>query len=174
LANALAGATVLPLYGLLRLGASPRASWLATSFWPAVPAVAVFLPKSDAAFPCITALVLWLWSSGLVTRSPSRAALAVFVCWLGLFLSLAFLPVGLIAAIATAWPLIRQRSGDGAGSRLRSLAAPLAFGAAGFLLPCLGLWLSSGLDLASVWWINLRNHAGFYGQYPRTWWKWLL
>jgi hypothetical protein len=31
-----------------------------------------------------------------------------------------------------------------------------------------------GINLLSVWWLNLQNHAGFYRQFPRTYWKWLL
>ena len=25
-----------------------------------------------------------------------------------------------------------------------------------------------------MWWLNYQNHAGFYAQYTRTYWKWLL
>jgi hypothetical protein len=30
------------------------------------------------------------------------------------------------------------------------------------------------VNLLNVWWLNYQNHAGFYRQYPRTYWKWLL
>ncbi len=30
------------------------------------------------------------------------------------------------------------------------------------------------LNLPAVWAYNYINHAGFYAQYPRTLWKWLL
>lgn len=34
--------------------------------------------------------------------------------------------------------------------------------------------LGTGCNLLEVWQWNYRNHAGFYLQYPRTYWKWLL
>jgi len=30
------------------------------------------------------------------------------------------------------------------------------------------------VNLLVVWWLNYQNHAGFYAQYQRTYWKWLL
>jgi hypothetical protein len=30
------------------------------------------------------------------------------------------------------------------------------------------------INLFQVWVWNYRNHAGFYDEYPRTYWKWLL
>ena len=36
------------------------------------------------------------------------------------------------------------------------------------------LWLFHNVNLLNVWAWNYRNHAGFYGQFPRTYWRWLL
>src|SRR5262245_20029731 len=44
-------ATLFPLFGLVRCAVSRRGSWLASSFWPSVPALAVFIPKSDCLYP---------------------------------------------------------------------------------------------------------------------------
>src|SRR5579863_2110778 len=85
-----AALTVVPLFCLLRRNVSRRASWLATAFWPAVPALAIFIPKSDCLYPLIATGFLWLWMSGLDRRSPSLAALAGVVLWAGMLLSLAF------------------------------------------------------------------------------------
>ena len=30
------------------------------------------------------------------------------------------------------------------------------------------------VNLPVVWWLNYQNHAGFYGQYTRSYWKWLF
>ena len=30
------------------------------------------------------------------------------------------------------------------------------------------------LNLLRVWYLNFQNHAGFYNEYTRTYWKWLL
>jgi hypothetical protein len=46
--------------------------------------------------------------------------------------------------------------------------------AAGFLLPVGILWMVFDLNLPVVWSWNYRNHAGFYDQFQRTYWKWLL
>ena len=44
----------------------------------------------------------------------------------------------------------------------------------GFTLPTFVLWRVAHLNMLNVWWLNYHNHAGFYLQYPRTYWKWLL
>ncbi|MSR60419.1 MAG: hypothetical protein EXS05_22730 [Planctomycetaceae bacterium] len=205
LALALAALTVCPLYGLLRCRHSAKASWLATAFWPAVPAVAVFLPKSDAWFGCLTALVLWLWSTGVNRDSRLRCTMAGLTLWLGMLFSLAFLAVGFLAAVGTfwnrRWPYHSHSSrtevaprGEGRGAKgegqnhslpsyaaivpadssLRTLGWCVVRAALGFGIPSLILRLWGGINLISVWWINLGNHAGFYREYPRTYWKWLL
>jgi hypothetical protein len=45
---------------------------------------------------------------------------------------------------------------------------------AAFLLLVLLLWLGTGMNLLHVWTQNYANHAGFYRQFSRTYWKWLL
>ncbi|MGH7199401.1 MAG: hypothetical protein ACREJB_02280 [Planctomycetaceae bacterium] len=45
---------------------------------------------------------------------------------------------------------------------------------AGVILPTVLLGVSYEINLPAVWWWNYRNHAAFYDQYERTWWKWLL
>jgi hypothetical protein len=176
LAQGISALTVLPLYGLLRRGAARRASWWGAALWPAVPAIAVFLPKSDAVFPCFTALILWLWLSGVDRNAWRRCALAGLSLCLALVLSLAFLPIAFLAALATVWPdgFHRAQSPAHRPAAWRSLVAAVAWGSAGFALPCLLLRVFGGINLFFVWWLNLRNHAGFYHQFPRTYWKWFL
>src|SRR5690606_13753586 len=50
-----ADGTVLGIYGLAVRHVDRRAAWLTACLWPLVPAVAVFLPKSDVlyAFPAV-------------------------------------------------------------------------------------------------------------------------
>lgn len=173
-AQAVAAMTVWPLFGLLRGERDRQASWLGAAFWPAVPAVAIFLPKSDAFFPCPATLILWLWISGFQERSRLRVFLAGVTFWIGLMLSLAFLPIALIAAVHSAWTIWCESPEQGRRKLLRNLLLDLLIAGSGFFLLCLLCWLTSGMNLPAVWWLNFRNHAGFYDQFTRSWWKWLL
>jgi hypothetical protein len=190
-----AAATVFPLYGLLRRIASRRARWLAVAFWPSVPALAVFIPKSDCLYPFVALGILWLWFTGLQRQSRVLCTVAGVSFWLGMLLSLAFLPVAVIALVATVWqtafrpvspvedPAGPRHCGNGGARssglegfwlRLRTWIVPAGWALAGFSVPCLLAWLFMQINLPAVWWLNARNHAGFYEQFPRTYWKWLL
>lgn len=103
LTQLIAAATVVPLYLVLRRSHSRSASWMAASLWPLVPAVAVFLPKSDALYPFLGMLALWASLQGGSRSSAVGAFCAGLLFWLGLFFSLAFLPVGLLAVLLCAW-----------------------------------------------------------------------
>lgn len=173
-AQAIAAFTICPLFGLLRQQCSRQTSWVATAFWPAVPAVAVFLPKSDAMFPCITCLILWLWVSGFARQSWLRLFLAGAAFWCGLMLSLAFVPIALIALLHTLWTIWCRNAETNLRQDLRHLLAAILCTAAGIVIPVLVCWWSAGINLPAVWWLNFRNHAGFYDQFQRTYWKWLL
>jgi hypothetical protein len=187
--------TVVPLFGLLRMTCSRRASWLAVAFWPTMPALALFLPKADCIYPLFAMAFLWLWLTAITRRSRVLALLAGFVLWVSLTMSLAFLPIALVAllaglyTIASELPTTRphgERDGDRSlpGSRFelvgkvlmsaRGLLRPAGWGASGFVIPCLATGWFLKLNLLRVWWMNLQNHAGFYSQYPRTYWKWLM
>jgi methylthioxylose transferase len=167
-----AAATVLPLYGILRLWLPREAAFAGAALWPTLPAVAIFVPKSDAAFPFVATLLAWLVLSGWSRGSVPRAILSGLVLLAGLFCSLAFLPVALWLTLMVGhdgWR--RLRSGE------RSPLSVLLWcgcGIAGFVLPVLLIVLLGDLHLERIWWWNYRNHAGFYAKYPRTYWKWLL
>ena len=102
---------IVPLFLLIRLTLDRVTAWRAVCFWPLVPAVAVFIPKSDVLFAFGSSLLvcLWLYSVRATSSAPSisQRATAFFlgvaagaVGWLGLFCSLAFLPAGAIAVVA--------------------------------------------------------------------------
>ena len=187
--------TVVPLFGLLRMTCSRRASWLAVAFWPTVPALALFLPKADCLYPLFAMAFLWLSLTAIARRSHLLSVLAGLVLWVSLTMTLAFLPIALVALLAGLWtiardsPTIRARSASEAvisppRSRFglvnkalmsaRRLLPAAGWGALGFVVPCLATAWFLKLNLLRVWWLNLQNHAGFYSQYPRTYWKWLL
>src|SRR5262249_39365629 len=142
-----AAATLFPLFGLLRRNLSRRASWLASAFWPSVPALAVFIPKSDCLYPFLALGILWLWFAGLERRSRILCTLAGLCFWTGMLLSLAFLPVAVIALVMTvhqiafpsthpmrdgSWPLTTPDRNGGWLRGLKTWAGLAALAAAGF------------------------------------------
>jgi hypothetical protein len=182
------------LYGLLRQTSSPRASWLGAGFWPTIPALAVFLPKSDCLYPLLALAFLWLWSTALARRSRGLCGLAGLTLWLGMLLSLAFVPVALIALLATLGDLAgcpagaakgpagpQGTDGDGRSLSLENLRRVLGrllpsavWALVGFCAPTLAAWFFLSLNLPAVWRLNFHNHAGFYQHYSRSYGKWLL
>ena len=189
-----AALTIVPLFGLLRRTCSRRASWLAVAFWPSLPALALFLPKADCLYPLLATSFLWLWLTALAHQSRSLAVLAGLALWVCLTLTLAFLPIALIALLAGYWTIARSRQrpqfateisirtspdsrptiGQELSENIRRLLPAIGCGSVGFAVPCLASWWFLKLNLLTVWWLNLQNHAGFYQQFPRTYWKWLL
>lgn len=176
-----ASLAVFPLYGLIRLSVPAQVAWVGAALWPAVPAVAIFIPKSDVAFSLIGLCILWFWISAWENGSILRAALAGLATWAGLLCSLAFLPVVLLAAALTFVSIVPSRTtsiGIHAGARMPGLGwrrgICLLAASVAFILPIALLWHFEGINLLTVWRLNYRNHAGFYQQFPRTYWKWLL
>lgn len=169
-------ATVVPLFFLSQTIASRRAAWIAAGFWPLVPALAVFLPKSDVLYAFLGMWFLAVWWSGWQRNSLWRCALAGLIFWLGLFLSLALLPLAFLAGILLLWDGLFRRGSDAADGK--STLAPIVFrilaGLIGFLLPCVLLWWRWDLNLAAVWWQNYQNHAEFYQHFQRSYAEWLV
>jgi hypothetical protein len=172
--QALAAATLIPIYLLVARDHSRTVAWLTAALWPLVPALAVFLPKSDALQPFFGALFLWVWLEGFRLGRLGLCCLAGAILWLSMFLSLAILPIGAAAALLTVWEgLLCDRSE-------RSVAAPrdwaLRIGAAaiGWAIPIVALAGFFKLNLLRVWSWNYHNHAGFYQQNVRTYWLWLI
>ena len=207
-----AAATVIPLFGLLRRDCSSQTSWLAVSFWPLIPALAVFLPKSDALYPCLAVAFLYVWREALVRRSPLWGLAAGLLIWFALLFSLAFLPIAALAGLLTLWEIVGCHRGqrvsegesnpsgcptsqqpsnerdsstgeppppsadlatDGAPA-LGHLVSLLAWSASGFAAAVVLAWVVWDVNLLNVWWWNYHNHAGFYDQFERTYWAWLL
>ena len=178
-----AALTVVPLFCLVRRTHDAVAAWQAAALWPAIPAVAVFTPKSDVAFALVGLLMVWAWLAAVDRRSLLPALMAGLLVWCGLMMSLAFLPVVLFMAIigwrpAASTASSTETTGSDTGLFLWTKGAPpgrcLVAGAAGFLVPTLLLSLCCRINLWAVWWLNYQNHAAFYVQFPRTYWKWLL
>lgn len=170
LTQAIGVLALVPIYLLVRRSCGRQAAWTAASLWPLVPALAVFLPKSDALYPCLGATFLWCWLEAASRRSILLGAAAGLLLFVSLGLTLAFLPVALLAAVLSVAEL---RCDEGAAHPGRRFA-PWIAGATTFLALTGAVRLAFDLNLPAVWLQNYRNHAAFYGQFTRTWWKWLL
>jgi hypothetical protein len=162
--------TVIPLYLILRLDFERRVSWASVALWPLLPALAVFLPKSDALYPALAAWFMYLWRSGLRRGSAARMAGAAAALWVGLFLSLALLPVALVAVLLVP---MQWRSVEADGPSWQRTLLGISAAGGTFALACGVLWVCCDVNLPAVWLANLRNHAAFYNEFPRTYWKWL-
>ena len=165
--------TVVPLYLLARSALPPPAAWVAAALWPLAPAANLFQPDADAAYPLVSTLALALaawaarWAHGNrgVASSLTLALAAGLVMALGTFFTLAFLPVGLIVALVIVLaPEVVSR---------RKAGLILAVGAGFLIVTALG-WAVTGADPITVWTWNLKNHARFYVEYPRTYLAWLV
>ena len=187
---------VIPIFLLIRQTCSRESSWRAAVFWPLLPALAIFIPKSDVLFVLPAALLTWTWLSAATRQSFFIGVIAGAIGWAGLFCSLAFLPIGLIALVASLLLSVEflksgQQTGadddsDGAGNEVtlqnvvRQMAMPVSLWKPllGGILAVVGLTFAVShfceLNLLNVWFHNYHNHAEFYAQYSRTMWKWWL
>jgi hypothetical protein len=166
--------TVVPLYLLARAALPAPAAWAAAAFWPLAPAANLFQPVADTAYPLLstTALALAAWAARS-QRSIDRPAaigtcLAIssgMVMAIGMSFTLAFLPVGAIAAVI----VLVDRS---ITWRMRG-ALVLAIGM-GFAALVAAVSWATGADPIEIARWNLWHHARFYDEFPRTYWIWLL
>ncbi len=169
----LGAAVVAPLFFLARHIASKPAAWTAAAFWPLLPALAVFLPKSDVLYAFFGTLFLAVWLSGWSRRCFLRCFLAGGIFGGGMLFSLALLPVGLLAALITIWEVVFASDRDTKRSRAKSAGRLVLAAGLGFLVPTLAMGLVWGLNLPAVWWLNYQNHAEFYQHFPRSYGTWL-
>lgn len=180
------------LFGLLSQLTTRRDAWRFAVPAATLPAISVFQPRSDVLY-AVSGLVLLLLLTWLVRQ---RALINVFLsgCLAGfwmfgcLLVSLAHVPIMVAAAFYWLFSLNSVRSAANAeGPQSETKGSPnfsdvslrtrlfLAALAIDLTFSC-SLWafsLSTGCNMLSIWTWNLKNHAAFYGQFPRTWWKWL-
>ena len=174
LVQASAVLVVVPLFLILAVRVDRMTAFHAAAMWPLVPAIAVFLPKSDVLFPFLSLFAAWLWWAGWRHRSPAACTAAGVTLFAGMSCSLALLPTAALIALWTlldAW-LAWRRNPESLKPRRATLCVGCA--AAGFLAPVLILWPCCDLNLFTIWRWNFQNHALFYDHNVRTFWKWLL
>jgi hypothetical protein len=165
--------TGVPLYVLARSSLSSSGAWVASTFWALVPAAILFQPDADTAYPFLSTLALalaaWAARRSQEEKPPAVALTLAFASGLllalGTFDTLAFLPVGLIVALE----IVFSRSPN----YVRKALLIAAVGCGFLLITALG-WAVTGADPITVWMWNLKNHARFYVEYPRTYLAWLL
>jgi hypothetical protein len=167
------GLAVLPIYFLARRGVEPRGAWTAAALWPLVPAMTIFMPKSDVLYPLFAVTCIWFLVTGrtIAGRLVAGAAAGITL-WLGMFLSLGMISVGPIVLFTAMFceGLARERI---IASALQRLAGVLITVSVASLL----LWSATGLWLPLTWWRCYRIHATFYDPSQigssRTYWPWV-
>jgi len=173
LSTLLAGMTVIPVFGLVSLVAGPRTAWRAASLMLTVPTISVFAPRSDVVYAFSATLLLWMIVAGWIAPSSRGRALwsllAGVVAFVSLTISLAHLTV-LVAGAAFA--ILSLTGRDRLPLRRIAIAAMLMISP--FVVLCVGWERATDCNLFTVWKLNLANHAAFYSQFTRTWWKWAL
>lgn len=180
LVMASAAAAVLPLFALIARDYDPLTAWWAAALWPAVPAVAIFIPKSDVAYAFVGLLMVLAWVTAVDRRSVVWGVVAGLLTWCGMIMSLAFLPVILFMVIvgkSKALPSAPDAATSPQATASVSWLPPVrCIGAAifGFVAPTVLMSHYGKLNLPIVWLLNYQNHAAFYSEYTRTYWKWLL
>lgn len=170
-----AGGTSWPLFHLLEKSTSPRGAWCAAACWPLVPAVAIFLPKSDALFPILLVLIQWQWLESLERQSLLRGMVAGSFFSGGMLLSLAFAPLGVILALqwSLAWATDAILPSPQPAGRCRLPWRPLVGAAIPLLILIFVCAIFFQMNLLSIWMQNARNHAAFYSHHSRTYLMWL-
>ncbi|MFM7057823.1 MAG: hypothetical protein ACKO2P_12965 [Planctomycetota bacterium] len=150
-----------------------RGAWRSAVLSAAIPAVAVFLPRSDMHYAASGCLLLLLVGRGMsaTARVPRLLLSVVGGVWLFgcLQVSLAHLPVLAAAGIWTFLGALRRPYGAG-----RDVVWFWGILLAAFLTAAVLFSVSTGCRPWVVWRQNLINHEAFYSEYSRTWWKWLL
>lgn len=178
LTQAVAVAAIVPLYLLAARFLSKKSAWLAAACWPLVPSLAVFLPKSDALYPFVGMLFLWLWVSSDEPKQWWRACAAGLVFWIGALLSLAVVPIGLIAGLYSLFQWFGGAADDlnpeSPKERKTRILLTIGLSAGTFLLATLVFWFRFDSNLFSIWLWNYQNHSRFYEEFTRTVWKWWL
>ncbi len=175
--NALIGIPVFLIVAALKRagrGQTDRsAAWRSACLAATIPSLCIFSPRSDVIYPFTATLFLAFACSAVLAENRGLKILWA-VCgsltfFAGVLLSLAHLPaLVLFATFAFLRGLLIHPR------QLKALLIPLVAGILTFV-SCVLLWQNfTDCNLLTVWQLNLKNHAGFYGTSPRSWWAWFL
>lgn len=159
----MAVATVVPIYLIAVEVTSVSSARLVSGLWVLVPALLVFLPKSDAFFPFLAVSLQWLWMKSLKQNSIWWGMLSAALFTFAASLSLAFMTVAVVFFLQWLTCLIREHRGW----------RPLVAGTVVGLVLIAGLYFSTGANLVTIWLKNFQNHGAFYDHNTRTFIDWL-
>jgi methylthioxylose transferase len=166
-------AAPLAVFGLGLMLFDRTTAWRAACLTVTIPALQVFFPKSDVVFATTGTLIVW-WGMAACTSPdwPGRARYAILaasVAFCGMLISLAHIPAVTVLMVAVVLNGLRDRRRN-----LRPSVTASVTMVGVFLGACFAWNAVTDCDVFRIWRLNLVNHAGFYEQYPRTFWKWLL
>lgn len=171
-----AALVVVPLYLLARFSLGKRQALWVAALGVTVPAVMVFLPGFDAAYPTAAAAVAALGVGALVWRSPALA----FLAGLFLYAAMVFTPAVVVvvfmvlvwyaAARWTEWGRRRLPRQPGQAS----LARLVATGLLGFGVPLAAAWFFLHFDALSTWWQTMAANRRFNRLTGRSYLPWVL
>ncbi len=151
-----------------------RDAWRSAALAAVIPCIDMFQPRSDVLYPTSSLLLLTLLTGSLLqNRMLPRLTLAASGGMLlagCLTISLAHLPTVAAALLFAVLHTLAQQEWR---AGLRQTLISITTTTAAFLSCVLLLQWLTDCSLPRIWRLNLSNHAGFYLQYPRTWWKWL-
>ena len=167
--------TVIPVYVLVSRLVNRRAGWRTACVMLTIPSLAVFAPRSDIVYAFSATLILCMLVQSVVAESKLArcvwAAMAGVTVFGVLTVSLAHIPV--LVACSLFYLVICV------GSPSHRIPWPhvVLSGSVALVMFALAVIVwgnATDCNLPRVWSWNLSNHAGFYKQSSRTWWKWFL
>ncbi len=171
----LSAMTVIPIYVLISRLFNRRAAWRAACVMLTIPSLAVFAPRSDIVYAFTATLILCLLVQSVVAESKFArclsAVLAGVAVFVSLTVSLAHIPILVACGLFFLLICIGPQS-----LRVPWQHVVLSGGVAlAVFALVVTIWsLTTDCNLVRVWSWNLSNHAGFYKQSSRTWWKWFF
>lgn len=156
--------TVVPLYFLATRITSKETAKIIASFWLFVPAVLIFLPKSDASFPCLAMCLQLTWLKALERNSFVYGILTAVLFTFFASLSLAFVTIGVILFLQMIYHQLKFKSGW----------KPTVSGLLAGLLFVFVINHFLEMNLFTIWWQNFQNHGRFYDHNTRSYFSWFF
>lgn len=175
LSTLLSAMTVIPVYILLSRLLNRRAGWRAACVMLTVPSLAVFAPRSDIVYAFSATMILCLLVLSVIAESNKGRILLAVMAGVTVFgamaVSLAHIPVLVACGLFFLVICIGPQS-----LRIPWQHVVVSGGVAitVFALAVIAFRHETDCSLMRVWSWNLSNHAGFYQQSQRTWWKWFF
>lgn len=164
--------TAWPIYRLTERMSDPATACRAALFWPLVPSLLVFFPKSDLLCPLIATTSCWLWLDGWSKSRWGRCLLAGSGFFVGLMLTLALAPVALLLVIQTVFERSTRRD-EFRDRPVKTDLLAVSLAVTGLVVPMVAVSWWGRCNVVAIWTENLKNHALFYDHNTRSFGLWL-